>query len=187
VSLAQQPAARVYVIARSSAASAVIASAVEDAVTDVFPDPDVVRASLFKAPDLLRNARLELTVGSTLAGAVGVVALTLAALGVFGVIGFMVATRTREIGIRIALGATRSRVLGNVLVDALKLALPGVAVGLLIAVYVVKEISWYSLGVVEPALYAGAAGVAVAVALLASFPAARRAAAVEPIIAMRSE
>ena len=187
VSLAQHPSSRVYVIARSSAATPAMASAFEDAVRDLYPDPDVMRSSLVTASELLRRQRLELAVGSSLAGIVGVVALTLAALGVFGVIGFMVATRTREIGIRMALGATRSRVLGTVLRDALKLAVPGVAAGLLGAVVIVQEISWYSLGVVEPALYAGAGGVALFVAVLASLPAARRAANVEPIIAMKSE
>jgi predicted permease len=187
VSLAQHPSSTVYVIARSAAAAPAMASAFEDAVRDLYPDPDVVRSTLVTTSELLRRQRIELSIGSGLAGIVGVVALTLAALGVFGVIGFMVATRTREIGIRIALGATRSRVLGTILGDALKLAVPGVAAGLLVAVLIVQEISWYSLGVVEPALYVGAAGVALFVALLASLPAARRAAAVEPLIAMRSE
>ena len=114
-------------------------------------------------------------------------ALLLAALGVFGVIGFMVATRTREIGIRIALGASRSRVLSKVLIDALKLVVPGVIGGLLLAVPLVKELSWYSLGVVEPLAYFVAAAITLSVTLLASLPAARRAAAVEPMSAMRAE
>ena len=57
-------------------------------------------------------------------------ALVLAALGVYGVIAFMVATRTREIGVRVALGASRARVLRDVLGDALKLVVPGIGVGL---------------------------------------------------------
>lgn len=187
VPLAQHPASRLFVIARSSAATAAMASAFENAVTDLYPDPDVIRSGLVTGDGLVRRSMRELAVGSTLAGIVGAVALTLAALGVFGVVGFMVATRTREIGIRIALGATRSRVLGTVLGDALKLALPGVAAGLVVAIAIVREISWYSLGSVEPLLYAAAAATALFVALIAGLPAARRAAAVEPIVAMRSE
>jgi putative ABC transport system permease protein len=62
------------------------------------------------------------------------VALVLATLGVYGVIAFMVATRTREIGIRVALGASRGRVLRDVLAGALMLVVPGIGVGLLLAV-----------------------------------------------------
>ena len=62
----------------------------------------------------------------------------LATFGVYGVIAFMVATRTREIGIRVALGASRGRVLRDVLVDALKLVVPGIALGLALAVLWVR-------------------------------------------------
>jgi ABC-type antimicrobial peptide transport system permease subunit len=99
----------------------------------------------------------------------------------------MVATRTREIGIRIALGATRSRVVRGVLADAVKVAVGGVAAGLALAVLWEREMSWSSIGGVESLVYASAVGIALGVALLASLPAARRAAAVEPIIAMRAE
>jgi ABC-type antimicrobial peptide transport system permease subunit len=119
--------------------------------------------------------------------AIGLVALLLAALGVFGVIGFMVATRTREIGIRIALGASRSKVLSGVLWDAVKLVAPGVIGGALLAIPLVNEVSVYSPGIAEPLAYIIGAGASVGIALLASLPAARRAAAVEPTIAMRAE
>ena len=111
----------------------------------------------------------------------------LAALGIFGVIGFMVTTRTREIGIRIALGATRSRVLRGVLVDAVKLAMWGVAGGLGLAFLWAREISWSSFGGIEPVVYLVAVAIALGVTVLAGLPAARRAAAVEPIVAMRAE
>jgi ABC-type antimicrobial peptide transport system permease subunit len=117
------------------------------------------------------------------------VALVLAALGVYGVIAFMVATRTREIGVRVALGASRARVLREVLNDALKLVVPGIGVGLVLAVLWVRvaDPSWYSHGAVEPLVYSFAAAVAFTVAVLAGIPSARRAAAVQPIIAIRSE
>ena len=108
-------------------------------------------------------------------------------LGVFRVIGYMVTTRTREIGIRIALGATRSRVLRGVLVDAVKLAAWGVAGGLGLAFLWAREISWSTVGGIELVVYAGAVAIALGVAAAAALPAARRAAAVEPIVAMRAE
>ena len=85
-------------------------------------------------------------------------------------------TRTREIGIRIALGATRSRVLRGVLVDAVKLAAWGVAGGLGLAFLWAREISWSTFGGIEPVVYAGAIAIAlgVAVAALCPRPAAPR-------------
>jgi ABC-type antimicrobial peptide transport system permease subunit len=122
-----------------------------------------------------------------LAGVGSGVALLLAALGIFGVVGFMVATRTREIGIRIALGATRARVLRGVLTDAVRLVSWGVVGGLALAYVFVREFAWGSMGIVEPIAYAVAAAITLGVAAVAALPAAHRAAAVEPIIAMRTQ
>ena len=123
--------------------------------------------------------------------------LVLASLGVLGVIAFMVATRTREIAVRMALGASRPRVLGLMLSDVVKLVAPGVAVGLLVGAVLIRTMNTVMgtpltvgptpLGVVEPLIYVAAASIAVFVALLAGLPAARRAASVQPMIAMRSE
>ena len=101
----------------------------------------------------------------------------------------MVATRTREIGIRVALGASRRRVLRDVLDSALMLVVPGIGVGLVLAVVWVRlmDPSWYPLGGVEPLVYSIAAAAAFLVAVLAGIPSARRAAAVQPIVAMRAE
>jgi ABC-type antimicrobial peptide transport system permease subunit len=122
-------------------------------------------------------------------GIAAAVALALTALGVYGVIAFMVATRTREIGVRVALGASRARVLRGVLGDALKLVVPGIGVGLVLAVLWVRlaDPAWYPLGGVEPLVYTFAAATALIVAAFAGIPSARRAAAVEPLVAMRSE
>lgn len=113
----------------------------------------------------------------------------LAALGVYGVIAFMVTARTREIGVRMALGASRARVLRDVLGDALRLVVPGIGVGLVLAVLWVRLVdpAWYPLGGVEPLVYALAAATSFVVAVLAGVPSARRAAAVQPIVALRGE
>ena len=124
-----------------------------------------------------------------ISGVAASVALALAALGVYGVIAFMVTARTREIGVRVALGASRFRVLKDVLGDALKLVVPGIGLGLLLSVFWVRTVdpSWYPMGGVEPLIYTVAAAVAFLVAMLAGIPSARRASAVQPIIAMRAE
>ncbi|OGU31244.1 MAG: hypothetical protein A3K13_07380 [Gemmatimonadetes bacterium RIFCSPLOWO2_12_FULL_68_9] len=97
---------------------------------------------------LIENSRSDLLTSSAVAGAAAGVALVLAALGVYGVIAFMVATRTREIGVRVALGASRGRVLRDVLGDALTLVVPGIGVGLVLAVLWVRlaDPAWYPLG-----------------------------------------
>jgi len=188
VSLAQHPRSDVIVIARGASDDAAMTSAFQNAVTAF--DPDFVLTSLVTGDGLVRRSRLDLLLASSLSGVAAGVALMLAALGVYGVVGFMVATRTREIGLRVALGASRRRVLGEVLADALKLVVPGVACGLVLALLwmrVFSDPSWYPLGGVEPLVYALAAATAFFVALLAGIPSALRAAAVQPIDAMRAE
>jgi ABC-type antimicrobial peptide transport system permease subunit len=123
-------------------------------------------------------------------GGSGGIVLTLAALGIYGVIGFMVATRTREIAVRVALGASRRRVMRTIQFDIVKLVIPGVAGGLLLAMILVRlVVPWRGAqgAALEPLIYALGVAVAVGVALLAGLPAARRAASVDPMAAMRLE
>jgi ABC-type antimicrobial peptide transport system permease subunit len=144
---------------------------------------------LITGESLIENSRSDILTMSAAGGVAASVALVLATLGVYGVIAFMVATRTREIGIRVALGASRGRVLRDVLAGALTLVVPGIGAGLLLAVVWVRLVdpSWYPLGGVEPLVYTIAAATAFLVAVLAGIPSARRAAAVQPMVAMRTE
>ena len=75
---------------------------------------------------------------ATAVGVAGGLVLVLAALGILGVVGFMVATRTREFAVRMALGSTRRRVFGLMLSDTVKLVVPGVVGGLLIAAVLIR-------------------------------------------------
>ena len=128
-------------------------------------------------------------VQSAVAACSGGVILMLAALGIYGVVGLMVATRTREIAVRVALGASRRRVLGMILFDVVKLVLPGVAVGLVITAALVRlngENMRIPLSSAEPLAYVAGAAIAVLVAITASLAPARRAASVQPMVAMRS-
>ena len=192
VPLAQHPVPRVILIARASAADTPVtamAQSYKAAIGDV--DPEFGPTTLTTGERLMRRSMIDLTVHSVTAAVCASVALALAALGVYGVVGLMVATRTREIGVRMALGASRSRVLGTVLKDSIKVVVPGIGLGLGLAVLLVRVVnapeSWYELGAVEPLAYSLAAAVAMVVAIVAGLPSARRAAKVDPIQAIRSE
>jgi ABC-type antimicrobial peptide transport system permease subunit len=130
-------------------------------------------------------------------GVAGGLVLVLAALGILGVVGFMVATRTREFAVRMALGSTRRRVFGLMLSDTVKLVIPGIAGGVLLAAVLIRTmqdvmgtpltLGSEPLGVMEPVIYIGASMLAITVALVAGLPAARRATSIEPMAAIRSE
>ena len=197
--LAQHPSPTVFLIARSVPGEQPMKlnAALENAIRDLGPDfnqnvktPDGVPYSKVVTGVWLRqNSMRDFLVQSAVAGAAGSVILMLAALGIYGVVGLMVATRTREIAVRVALGASRRRVLGMILFDVVKLVMPGVAVGLVLTAALVRlngENMGIPLSNVEPLAYVVGAAIAVLVAVLASLAPARRAASVQPMVAMRS-
>ena len=117
------------------------------------------------------------------------VALLLAAVGIYGVMAFAVAQRTHEIGLRMALGASRGRVLGLVLREGMTLAATGLAVGLVGAWFVGRAMKTvlYGTGVIDSASLAVVAAVLLVSALLACWFPARRATAVDPMTALRQQ
>jgi predicted permease len=121
--------------------------------------------------------------------AVGAVGLALGVLGLYGVIAYSVSQRTREIGIRMALGATGGHVLGMVLRQGLTLTLVGAGFGLVLALGMSTAVGSLLNGVNprDPAVYAAAMAVLLAVTLLAAYLPARRASRVEPQEALRCE
>jgi len=125
----------------------------------------------------------------TLLAAFAAIALVLAAIGIYGVISFTVAQRSRELGIRIALGASKDRVVRLVLGEGLGMTLAGIVLGLAAAAGLTRIITNLLFGVaaLDTLTFASVAVVLTAVALLASWLPARRAAAVDPLIAMRAE
>lgn len=127
---------------------------------------------------------LSLTLGS-----LGVVALILTAIGIYGVIAYSVAQRTREIGIRIAVGAQRSDVFKMVLVKGLVLAAWGSVIGLVACYWLSRFIASQLYGVppYDPLTLVSVAAILSAVAVFASFVPARRATKVNPLIALRYE
>jgi ABC-type antimicrobial peptide transport system permease subunit len=162
--------------------------------------PAVRREVTVAAPDWMieRPRTLDEHIGASLLpqriaagllGAFGVVALLLAAVGLYGVVAFAVAQRTREIGIRVALGAKGGEVLGLMLRQGMTLAGIGLAVGLPLAFIVAKLISGLLLGAgaADPLAFVAAAATLGFVTLLASYVPARRASRVDPMEALRAQ
>jgi putative ABC transport system permease protein len=117
------------------------------------------------------------------------VALVLASIGVYGVLSYSVAQRTQEIGVRVALGAGRARILRLVIGQGMKLALIGVVLGLfgsLGAGLYVRSVL-YNVTPTDPVIFSSVSLFLMVVAALASYVPARRATAVDPLVALRNE
>ena len=156
--------------------------------------------SLSLEPNLVfvENQTMEAEVAATLfpvrAGAwvvslVGLVALALAAVGLYGVIAYSVSRRTREIGIRMALGAQPAWVLGLIMRQGLTVAAIGLVAGCLLAAIAARQIAGalYGIGASDPVSWVAGAAVLLSVSALANLIPARRAARVEPSAALRVE
>jgi ABC-type antimicrobial peptide transport system permease subunit len=180
---------RLMLIARSAAGAQpqMLTTALENVAREL--DANFQSSAIVTGAGLRRNSMNDFMTQSAVAGGAGSVILMLAALGVYGVVGLMVATRTREIAVRAALGASRRRVLGMVIFDVVKLVLPGIAVGVALTV-LLNRLNAENMGValsgLEPLAYLAGAAMAVLVAIVASLVPARRAASVQPMVAMRS-
>ena len=191
---------RLYLIARGAPGDEPkLKSALETALRELGVDavPGVAFPGIVVGQDLVEKSLGDLISESMAVGLAGGLVLILAALGIVGVVSFMVATRTRELAVRMALGSTRLRVFRLMLTDVVKLVIPGVAGGLMLGAVLIRTmqdvmgtpltVGPTPLGVMEPVIYAGASAIAIAVALLAGLPAARRATSVQPMVAIRSE
>jgi predicted permease len=128
-------------------------------------------------------------IAAMVTGVLGAVGLLLAAIGLYGVIAFSVGRRTREIGVRVALGAQRGDVLGMVVGEGMRLAVIGVVIGVVLAVGATQLIAAFLFDVspLDAITFTAMATLFIGVALVASYVPARRAAATDPLTALRSD
>ena len=151
-------------------------------------EPDVVFTEDVAATEAVETTMAPTRVGAVLMAALGGLALLLAAVGLYGVIAYSVSLRTREVGIRMALGAERSQVLRMVLGQGARLALAGVALGTVasLGVGTVLGSLLYGVSAFDPVAYAGSATVLLVVAVVANLAPALAASRVAPATALRS-
>jgi putative ABC transport system permease protein len=125
----------------------------------------------------------------TVIAAFALLALALSAVGVYGVLAYLVEQRTREIGVRVALGATRQHILKMVLGTGLGLASAGIAVGLIGAALIARTVATMLFGIAtfDPVSFVAIPAVLLAVAVLACYVPARRATRIDPLVALRQE
>jgi len=176
-----------YVVVRTASDPVALAAAVTDVIHKA--DSNLPVTHVMTMDGLLTDTISPRRFSATLVGVFAVLAVVLAAVGIYGVMSYTVSQRTQEIGVRMALGAQLTSVRRMILGQTLKLTLMGVALGLAGAFVVARFLTslLFGVGVYDPLTFLGVAVLLVAVALAASYVPARRAMRVHPIVALRYE
>lgn len=173
------------ILVRADGALEPVADAVRDAVLDVDPDQPVFAAQ--PLTDIVAAKRLRHVLLAGLLGTFAGLALVLSAVGLYGVTSYTVGRRTREIGIRIALGATAKDVVRLIVGQSSRLALIGASIGTVLALLVGLAARGlvYGVSTLDPITYVATAAVLLTVASLAAYLPARRATKIDPTTALR--
>jgi putative ABC transport system permease protein len=164
-----------------------VIAAVRQAVSGL--DPEIPVFGLQTMEEYVAQATEQSRLSTTLLTAFAALALGLASLGIYGVLSYVVGRRTQEIGIRMALGATRGEVMRLILGHGMALTLSGIGIGLAIAWAITRALSSLLVGVSphDPLTFVGIAVLLGAVAFMASYLPGRRATAIDPLITLKAE
>jgi ABC-type antimicrobial peptide transport system permease subunit len=178
---------QMYLVWRSAVDPRSHVPAIRDAIRRV--NPHVALYEITHATELLSDSFGSRRFNLFLLGLFAMVALALAAIGLFGVMAYLVSQRTREIGVRLALGAKRSEVFRLILGRGVALTSIGAALGIVAAFWLTRlmESLLFSVSATDPVTFVAVPLAMVAVAVLACYVPARRAMCVDPVIALRSE
>ncbi|MFY9553260.1 MAG: ABC transporter permease [Blastocatellia bacterium] len=176
-----------FVVRTEGASASTVASGIRSAVSDL--DPSVPIYQLQTMSDLVADSLVRPRFLSLLLGSFSAIALTLAAIGIYGVMAYSVAQRTQEIGVRVALGATTRNVLSMVVGEGLRMTVIGLAVGLSGALLLTRVMAslLFEISATDPFTFTLVGIGLTVVGLLACFVPARRAAKVDPMVALRYE
>jgi putative ABC transport system permease protein len=183
----QEPSREMYLALRTDADPTALVSAVRRAVDDL--DPELALSQVETMEDLMVSSTGRSRYWMTLLGAFAAVALLLAAVGVYGVTAYAVSRRTREIGIRVALGAGRRDIVRLVIRQGMLPSVVGIVLGLVASLALTRFVSSLLYGVsgTDPATFVAVVVLLTGVALVACYVPARRALRVDPLVALRYE
>jgi putative ABC transport system permease protein len=183
----QQPFSRRFVMVRTAADPRSALNAIRAAVSAL--DRDVPVGRLYTIDQLMNESVAAPRFRTTLVTVFAILGVVLAAIGIYGVMAYTVSERARELGVRVALGATTGDVMRMVLAESFALAVAGVVLGVAGAAAATRLMTAMLFGVTptDPATFAWTAGILIAIALAGSYVPARRATRVDPIAALRSE
>jgi putative ABC transport system permease protein len=181
------PAPNMMLIVRGKAPAETLINGIRRAVQTIDPEQPIRRAQLLETAIAKTLAPQRLV--AVLLSLFACLALTLAVVGIYGVMSYSVAQRTQEIGVRMALGAQSRDVLRLILRQGMTLALAGVGVGLLVSAALTPLMKGllYGVGPNDPLTFVGIAALLTTVTLLAALVPARRATKVDPMVALRCE
>jgi len=184
---AQLPLTEMKFAVHTTGTPTAIANAARAQIRQIDSDQPVQRVSTME--QIMEDNLAQPRFNTVLLGIFGGLALVLAAIGIYGVLSYSVTQRTHEIGVRMALGAQQSTVVGMVMKHAMRLAALGMVIGVIIAFAATRALSsmLFRVSRTDPTTYIGIVAILGVVALLASYAPARRATKVDPMIALRSE
>jgi len=184
---AQNPALRMNVVVRAAGNPLAIASAIRTTVGSI--DPDEATSAFRTLGEIVSTSAAGDRFNAFLLGAFGGTALLLTAAGIFGVLSYVVTQRTREIGLRMALGAQRRNILGAIVGRGMFLVLIGIGIGLAAAFAFTRWMSSFLFAVkpTDALTFVAVSGLLATAGLLACYLPARRAMRVDPMVTLRSE